>query len=118
MKFKTTQKAIKNGYDVVIPIGYCAMYNLLRYREPVAYTTRIEGWGSDVYEVNGAYRVAISTGYAPFGTLNLTREQYQLIKDYETKARSINEDHEMRYEQRIIEVDLILRQLIKELNIV
>ena len=118
MKFKTTQKAVKNGYDVVIPIGYCAMDNLLRYRTPVSYTTRNEGWGSDVYEVNGSYRVAISTGYSPFGTIKLTLEQYQLIKDYEVKARTINEDFGMRYERRIIELDLILRQLIKELNIV
>ena len=116
MKTKVTAKAIKENCKTVIPVGYCEMYNLLRSKTPAYYTAGVYGWNSDIYVITNS--LVISTGYRPVGTIKLTLEQYQLIKDYEAKARSSNEDIGMRYEQCIIEVDLILRQLIKELNIV
>ena len=64
MKFKTTQKQIKTNYTV-IKVPYCGLQTLLRYRSPIAYTTRVEGWASDVYDLG--YGVAVSTGYQPFG---------------------------------------------------
>ena len=87
MKFKTTQRDIKQGYPTVIPVGYCAMQNLLRFKEPIAYTTRAEGWGSDIYQITPS--IAISTGYAPFGTVKLTSEQYNMIRVYDRKAQEV-----------------------------
>ena len=113
MKFKTTQRAVKNGYEYVIPVGYCAMDNLLHYKNPVAYTTRIEGWAADIYEYNSI--VAIATGYAPFGTMKLTTEQYMIIKQYEEQARKINANYDLEYNVRKREVELLLTACIDDL---
>jgi len=83
MKFRTTKKAIMNGYDTVICIGYCDLQHLLNYESPVAYTARREGWGADIYDFGGT---AIVTGYAPFGTI---RPKYELVREYEDKAKHI-----------------------------
>lgn len=72
MKFKTTQKAIKNNHVAVVKVGYNRLYFLLRYQEPAAYTTRSKGWASDVYCFGN---VAISTGYSPFGNVELSAEE-------------------------------------------
>ena len=70
MKFKTTRKAIKQGYENVIQVPYCGLQNLLRCESPIAYTTRAEGWGADIYDFGNT---AIVTGYAPFGFNPRTR---------------------------------------------
>lgn len=83
MKFRTTKKAIMNGYDTVICIGYCDLQHLLNYKSPVAYTARREGWGADIYDFGDT---AIVTGYAPFGTV---RPDYSMVRAYEDKAKHI-----------------------------
>lgn len=83
MKFKTTQREIKRGYSNIIAIGYCNAQFLLNCCDPVAYTSRREGWGSDIYTFGS---VAISTGYAPFGNI---RPKYDTVKKYEDQARKV-----------------------------
>lgn len=60
MKFKTTKKAVKEGYEKVIQVGHCKLYELLRLYDPVAHTAGVDGWHADVYEVNR--QVAIVMG--------------------------------------------------------
>ena len=79
MKFKTTKKAIKENYNTILKIGYCNIQNLLQYENPIAYSTRAEGWACDYYEVGN---VIISTGYAPIGE----SVPYELQKKYNEKA--------------------------------
>lgn len=83
MKFRTTQKAIREGFPTIIKAGYCDLQTLLNYKSPIAYTTRAEGWGCDIYEL--APGVALSTGYAPFGNV---RADYELCREYEKRARA------------------------------
>lgn len=45
MKYKTTQRDVKNGYSNVIGVGYCGLQHLLNGESPAAYTVRREGWG-------------------------------------------------------------------------
>ena len=80
MKFKTTQKAIKQGYKNVVQVSYCGLQSLLRCESPIAYTTRAEGWGADIYQFGNT---AIVTGYAPFGNI---RPGYEVNQRYEEKA--------------------------------
>lgn len=80
MKFKTTQKAIKQGYSNVICVSYCALQRLLSCESEIAYTTRIEGWGADIYQFGNT---AIVTGYAPFGNI---RPGYEVNQRYEQRA--------------------------------
>lgn len=85
MKFKTTQKAIKQGYSNVICVSYCALQRLLSCESEIAYTTRIEGWGADIY---GFGNTAIATGYAPFGNI---RPGHEVNQRYEQRAMKATE---------------------------
>ena len=100
MKYKTTKKAINNGFNTVICVGYCNLQHLLNYESASAYTARAEGWAADVYEFGG---VAIVTGYAPFGNV---RPSYDVIRRYDDQARGI------LYETRSYETRDALRSLI------
>ena len=80
MKFKTTKKAVNEGYGTRIEIGYADLQFLLKYKDPAAYTTRTEGWGADIYDFGN---VAIVTGYAPFGNF---RPDYDMVHRYDKAA--------------------------------
>ena len=62
MKYKVTKKEIKAYHNQILQVGYCDLQDLLRFSEPVAYSTRAEGWACDYYEID---ELIISTGYAP-----------------------------------------------------
>ena len=84
MKFKTTQKAVKEGYRNIIEIGYCDLQFLLNYETPIAYTCGVYGWNSDIYQIDN--NTVIVTGYRPFGNVNV---DYKLIREYNKKAGKI-----------------------------
>ena len=103
MKFKTTQKAIKQGYNNVIGVSSCALQKLLSCETEIAYTTRIEGWGADIYQFGNT---AIVTGYAPFGNI---RPGYEINQRYEQRAMKATEGIYNWQEKKAI-----LQELIKE----
>lgn len=84
MKFKTTQKAVKEGYRNIIRVGYCDLQYLLYYKNPVAYTCGVYGWNADIYDIGRGS--AICTGYRTFGDI---RPDYELIREYDKKAKKI-----------------------------
>ena len=84
MNYKTTKKAIMNGYQNIIFTGYCNLQNLLRYESVSAHTERAEGWGADVYHISN--NTCIVTGYAPFGNI---RPSYDIVKKYDDMAVEI-----------------------------
>lgn len=84
MKFKTTAKAIRNGYHKIISVGYCDLQSLLCYESPIAYSCGVYGWNFDVYDING---VAIATGYRGMPSKN-TNAPYSLIREYDEKAEN------------------------------
>ena len=83
MKYKTTKKAVMNGYYKVLSVPYCDLQHLLHYENEIAYTTRADGWGADIYQFGST---AIATGYAPFGDV---RPSYELNKKYDDMAMEI-----------------------------
>jgi hypothetical protein len=93
MKFKTTQKAIKESHIKVYSVGYCNLQSLFNDIDPIAYTTRIEGWGCDIYSFG---TIAITTGYAPFGQ----SIDYKLIREYEKKAQKIQHDYKRSWDSK------------------
>ena len=109
MKYKTTQKAIKQHYKNVIAIGYCNAQFLLHYMSPEAYTTRAEGWASDVYVVN--YDTAISTGYKPFGNI---KPSFDLLDYYNETARKI--DSSLPFEDRVKKTAQLLNEFIEKIT--
>lgn len=103
MKFKTTQKAIKQGYANVICVSYCGLQTLLMCEQAEAYTTRAEGWEADIYAFGNT---AIVTGYAPFGNIC---PDYETNQRYEEKAMKATEGF---YNYQVKKA--ILQELIKE----
>ena len=109
MKFHTTQKAIKECFNVVIAVPYCGLQNLLNYESPVAYTSRREGWAADVYDMGGG--VAISTGYAPFGNV---RPSYELRQKYENAAEKVRYNYSLKWEEQREQIKTLQREFIAE----
>lgn len=66
MKYKTTKKATQNNYNKVIKAFYAELHYLLKFTEPVAYTSGVYGWNADIYDFGNT---AIVTGYRPFGNV-------------------------------------------------
>lgn len=111
MKFKTTQKAIKANYNIIICVPYCGLQNLLNYASPVAYTERREGWAADIYDMGGG--VAIVTGYAPFGNV---RPSYELRERYETDAEKIRYNYLLVWEEQREQLKQLARAFIEEVT--
>jgi hypothetical protein len=109
MKFKTTQKAIKSGYKNVICVSYRALQRLLACESEIAYTTRIEGRGADIYDFGNT---AIVTGYAPFGNI---RPGYEVNQRYEERATKATEGIYKWEEKKAILAGLI-EEYIKEVT--
>lgn len=86
MKYKTTARTVRNGYQKILSIGYCDAQYLLKGESPVAYTCGTYGWNFDVYEMDG---VAICTGYRGMPGVPV---DYNLLKEYENKARESSPD--------------------------
>jgi hypothetical protein len=107
MKFKTTKKAIKNGYHRIIGVGYCSMQYLLTHENARAYSTRAEGWACDYYDIDG---ICISTGYAPMPCKN-THVDYAILEKYEQFARQVA-GSEFDLETKISTVRQLLREFI------
>jgi len=86
MKFKTTKRAIKEGYHKIISVSYCSLQYLLKGINPVAYSTRSEGWACDYYDVDG---ICICEGYSPISSQNTKELSYDKIREYDQKAKDI-----------------------------
>jgi len=109
MKFKTTKKAISNGYNKIIKIGYCGAQNLLAYEDTIAYSTGQYGWACDYFDING---ILISTGYSPIGS----QVDYDLITKYEDLARDIRSNYNLSWDERKQAVQDLLRQFVAEVT--
>ena len=107
MKFKTTRKAIKQGYENVIQVPYCSLQKLLRCESPIAYTTRTEGWGADIYAFGDT---AIATGYAPFGNI---RPSYETNQRYEQRAKEIT-DGVYNWQEKKALLDKLIKEYLQE----
>lgn len=83
MKFKTTKKAIKENYGLIIEVGYCDLQYLLGFKTPIAYTCGVYGLNADIYDIDG---VAIVTGYRSFGDI---KPRYEIIEKYNRKAEKL-----------------------------
>ena len=108
MKFKTTAKAIREGYGKKIAVSYCGMQHLLWNHAPIAYTCGVYGWNFDVYTVDG---VAICTGYR--GMVGKSVD-YEMLRAYETAAEKIEYDYKRPYEERQEEVEKLLKEFLSK----
>lgn len=111
MKFKTTKKAMNESYDKIISTGAGDLQHLLQYKEPFAYSTRLEGWACDYYDVEG---VLICTGYAPIrGKRN--HSTYEIEHEFDEKAKKLR-DNISDWEDREKMVNTLLHEYIKKVT--
>ena len=109
MKFKTTNKYIRALYgDCVIRIPYGDAQDLLRYEDPIAYTCGVYGWNADFYAIDGT---AICTGYR---SLVGQCVDYDLLHQYNTKARKIADDRRRGYDSKARAVRKLLCEFINK----
>ena len=108
MKIKTTQKEIMNNFKKIVCVGYCNLQHLLNYESPIYYTTRREGWASDIYIFDD---IAITTGYAPFGNI---RVNYDILRKYDENARKVVESWEIKHDEKVEKVNKLLEKFLKE----
>lgn len=106
MKFKTTEKALRDGCPRIVSAGYCDLQYLLRTKEPIAYTCGVYGWNFDVYEING---LTICTGYR-----GMVGPRANNVREYEKKAEKIWEDYARPWEERQKEVDALLMEFVAQ----
>lgn len=93
MKYRTTNKEIRNNFGTVLSVGYCGMQNLLHFQEPAAYTCGTYGWNADLYDLGG---VAISTGYRPIGK----HVDYDALRPFEEAAGAILNNWDIPYDEK------------------
>ena len=105
MKFKTTEKAIRNSGDFVFSVGYCDLWHLLRYHSPVAYTAGVYGWNFDVYEL---YGVIICTGFR-----RMPGKRARKVREYEQSAKEVYNNSTLSYDEKEQTIERILKEFIK-----
>lgn len=110
MKYKTTRKAVNEGYINKICVSYCALQTLLMYEFETAYTVRQEGWAADIYDFGNT---AIITGYAPFGNI---RPGYDICSRYEEQAETIRYNYDLSYEDQKNQLRQLINEFIKEVT--
>ena len=108
MKAKVTKKAVKENYRNIIGVGYCDLQTLLKYENAFGYSAGAIGWACDYYEVNG---ICISTGYQPIKTIVA---DYNMVREYEQKAREIDSNYNITWEERKEQIQPLLRQFVNE----
>lgn len=108
MNYKTTKKAVMNGYQTIIYTGYCDLQHLLQYSNVESHTERAEGWGADIYHISN--NTCIVTGYAPFGNI---RADYETCRKYDDMAREIITPL-IDFEDAKSRIDAIINQFVEE----
>lgn len=108
MKFKTTRKAIVYGTPTnrLVCAGYCELQSLLVNHEPISYTSGVYGWNFDVYEV---YGITICTGYR-----NMPGRHANNCEKYEDKANAIWNDYNNPWDQRMKEIEDLLKEFCEQ----
>ncbi|WP_448973282.1 hypothetical protein [Oribacterium sp.] len=109
MKFRTTKKAVMQGYDNIIQVGYCKLYELLRLSDAVAYTAGIDGWHADVYEVNR--QTVIVTGGQSFGNI---KPSYEVMEKYEKQAHEILKSN--KWDTARDELEKLINEFVEEVT--
>lgn len=85
MKYKTTRKSVRETYGNanIFEVGYGNLQYLLKFVSPFAYSTRVEGWACDYYDIGKG--IVLCDGYAPIGK----KVDYDTMRLFDEKAKEI-----------------------------
>lgn len=105
MKNKITRKHINLYFNNVVNVGYCKLQYLLFNYTPFAYNEGVFGWNFDTYNI---HNVIICTGYR-----NLPGKPAVGAMEYENKAKSIYYSDKLTWEQKGIQIEILLHEFCK-----
>lgn len=108
MKTKISKKDINSRFLNVLHIHDWSLKNLLHFKSPFAYSTRVEGWACDYYEVGTA---CLSSGDSPIGK----KANMEIEKTFEAKAKKIMESNFFKMETKKKKIDALLLEFVNEL---
>ena len=106
MKYKTTRKAIVNGYNNIVSVGYGGLQNLLSIADPIAYTSGTYGWNFDVYSIDG---LTICTGYR-----GMPGRRANNAAEYDKKAEAIRYNYEMPWDDRVAAIKELIAEFVQQ----
>ena len=107
MEFITTKRAVINHFDITAEVPFGHFQNLLNYQRPEARTEGIYGVNAYIYDFDD---IAIVTGNRPYGNYKMN---WNLINGYEDKAKAINNNRTLEYEERKNQVYALLNEVIE-----
>jgi hypothetical protein len=113
MKFKTTNKELKNRVpsNYLFKTGYCDLQHLLHYTRPIAYASGVYGWNYDVYCIDDVY---ITTGYR---SMVGNQIPFELVREYDEKAREIvNSWGKYEYDEKKQLINDLLKEFIEKIQ--
>ena len=107
MKLKASKKEFK-GLNV-LRVGYCKLQYLLQYKQPFAYSSGVNGWSCDYYDLDG---VIISTGYQPIGK----QVNNEAVATYEDIARKVSSGA-LDYKEKEKLIDNLIKDFVNDSNV-
>lgn len=105
---ETTRKRIASDY-ICYGAGYCDLQCLLRYQARDYYTCGVYGWNFDVFTFG---HHAVTTGYR--GMIHHVDRQFKLEEIYEQKAREIQANRELSYDQQKEQTKKLLNEFLQK----
>ena len=104
-KTYTTQRHIKDRYEMIIPVKNGMLDYLLAFETPEWFTGNAEGWGADIYTFGSS---AIATGRVPFGNFEIDAKDIAAVN---AQAREII-NSAAPVEEKKEQTDLLLRDFV------
>ena len=107
MKFRTTEKAVKQSFNKIINVSCGGYQYLLYFEEPAAYTAGVYGWNADIYDYGNT---AIIKGYRGFAKFAVS---YDLIERYNNEAKKIVNNDDLTIEEKKDKIKALIDEFIK-----
>ena len=107
MKLKASKKEFKGSN--VLRVGYCKLQYLLQYKQPFAYSSGVNGWSCDYYDLGS---VIISTGYQPIGK----QVNHDIIATYEDIARKVSSGT-LNHKEKEKLIDNLIKDFVNDPNV-
>lgn len=109
MKIRVTRNILRNNFNIVVAVPYCALQNLLKFHDADAYNDGVYGWNYDVYFYGD---IALTTGYRPYGDWL----DHTFCRKYDEEARDIVQADNMTYKEKATAIDEIFVRFLYEIR--
>lgn len=115
-KIKTTRKQLAENFQC-LGFSYCAIQNLLQYKNPRFYTCGTYGWNFDGYIIeHEGTEYCLTTGYrGMIYNAKQNKDTYAIVKKYDNLAEKIVRNYHSSYDIQKNQVEELLHNMIDEI---